>query len=131
VIFYLNYMKQYIRHDKAEHVCLVLISQRKIQSTQNRNVLCKGNSQCKINNKTNKQRKEEEHSLDNFSSPHKTIILKVGKRYMHVAHLVHIGKCLQSVEIHESRIRNVIVSVLAKCGQSRVGSNQKHLLFLC
>jgi len=131
VIFHLNYISKYIRHDKAEDVCLVLISQRKIQSTQNRNVLCKGQSQYTINNKTNKQRKEEEHSLVNFSSPHQTLILKVGIRCMHVAHIVHIGKCLQSVEIHDSRIRNVIVNVLAMFGQSRLGSSQRHLLFLC
>jgi len=58
--------------------------------------------------------------LDNISSPHKAVIMKVGKRYMHVAHQVHIRKCLQSVETLECRNRGVIVSVLAKCEVDRV-----------
>jgi len=120
VIFHLNYINKSSRQEIAEHVCIVRISQRKIQSTQNRNVLCKGQSQYKINNKTNKHRKEEEQSLDNISSPHKALILKVGKRYLHVAHQVHIGKCLQLVETLECRNRGVIVSVLATSELDRV-----------
>jgi hypothetical protein len=58
--------------------------------------------------------------LDNIPSPHKAVILKVGKRYMHIAHQVHIGKFLQSVETIECRNRGVIVSVLAKCEVDRV-----------
>ena len=51
----------------ALHVWLVQVAQRKMQSTKNRNVLFKGQSQYKMNNKTNKQRKEEQ-SLGIISS---------------------------------------------------------------
>ena len=54
--------------------------------------------------------------MDNISSPHKAVILKVGKRCMHVAHQIHIGKLLQSVETN----RDVIVSMLAKWEVDRV-----------
>ena len=90
---------------------LVQVAQRKIQNTKNRNVLFKRQSQYKMNNKTNKQRKEEQ-SLVLFHLPHKSLILKVIKRYIHVAYHVHIGKCLQSVETLECRIRGVIVCEL-------------------
>ena len=53
-----------------------------------------------MNNKTNKQRREEQ-SLVLFHLPHKSLILKVIKRYIHVAYHVHIGKCLQSLETLE------------------------------
>ena len=65
-----------------------------------------------MNNKTNKQRKEEQ-SLVLFHLPHKSLIPKVIKRYKHVAYQVHIGKGLQSVETLEYRIRGVIVCELA------------------
>ena len=64
-----------------------------------------------MNNKINKQRKEEQ-SLVLFHIPHKSLILKVINRYMHVAYHVHIGKCLQSVETLECCNRGAIVSVL-------------------
>jgi len=73
-----------------------------------------------MNNKTIKHRKEEEQSLDNISSPHNALILKVGKTYLHVEHQAHIGKCLQLVESLECCNRGVIVSVLATNELDRV-----------
>ena len=73
-----------------------------------------------MNNKTNKHRKEEEQRLDNISSPHKALILKISKIYLHVAHQAHIGKHLQLVETLGYRNKGVIVSVLATSELDRV-----------
>jgi hypothetical protein len=64
-----------------------------------------------MNNKTNKQRKEEQ-SLVLFHLPHKSLILKVITRYIHVAYHVHIRKCLQSVETLECHNRRVLYNGL-------------------
>ena len=65
-----------------------------------------------MNNKTNKQRKEEQ-SLVLFHLPHKSLILKVIRKYIHVAYQVHIGKCMQTVDTLECCNRGgVIVSEL-------------------
>ena len=76
-----------------------------------------------MNNKTNKQRKEEQ-SLGVFHFPHKCLILKVIKTHIHVAYQVHIGKFMQAVETLECRNRGgVIVSEFATsevdCGFER------------
>ena len=65
-----------------------------------------------MNNKTNKQRKNKVWVL--FHLPHKSLILKVIKKHIHVAYQVHIGKCMQTVDTLECcNIGGVIVSELA------------------
>ena len=59
---------------------------------------------------TNEGRKNKACVL--FHLPHKSLILKVITRYIHVAYHVHIEKCLQSVETLECRNRREIVSML-------------------
>jgi hypothetical protein len=66
------------------------------------------------NNKTNKQRKEEQ-SLNNISS-----LTQILNSESHVAYQVHIEKFLQLVETLECSNRGVIVSALATRELDRV-----------